>query len=123
MGMNAMKIVSLTKADLSMGLRLGGLKECYIIENPEQAGERILELAQDPEIGILIVDDDIARMHHELIDDIRSGKKTFPIIVEIRTSDKKKVTEGVDPLTDLIKRAIGVDISADKDKESQPPKI
>ncbi|NPE09137.1 MAG: hypothetical protein GNW80_12705 [Asgard group archaeon] len=118
-----MKIVSLTKADLSMGLRLGGLKECYIIESPEQAGERILELAQDPEIGILIVDDDIARMHHDLIDDIRSGKKTFPIIVEIRTSDKKKVTEGVDPLTDLIKRAIGVDISADKDKGSKPPKI
>ena len=121
--MNAMKIVSLTKADVSMGLRLGGLKECYIIESPEQAGERILELTQDPEIGILIVDDDIARLHHDLIDDIRSSKKTFPIIVEIRTSDKKEVAEGIDPLTDLIKRAIGVDISADKDKESQSPKI
>ena len=118
-----MKIVSLTKADLSMGLRLGGLKECSIIESPEQAGERILELSQDPEIGILIVDDEIARMHHDLIDDIRSGKKTFPIIVEIRTSDKKKVTEGIDPLADLIKRAIGVDISASKDKESQSPKV
>lgn len=122
MGMNAMKIVSLTNADVSMGLRLGGLKECYIIESPEQAGERILELSQDPEIGILIIDDDIARLHHDLIDDIRSGKKTFPIIVEIRTSDKKKVAEGVDPLTDLIKRAIGVDISAEKDQKSQPPK-
>ncbi len=118
-----MKIVSLTKADVSMGLRLGGLKECYIIESPEQAGERILELTQDPEIGILIVEDEIARLHHDLIDDFRSSKKTFPIIVEIRTSDKKEVAEGIDPLTDLIKRAIGVDISAEKNKESKPPKI
>ncbi|NHJ33442.1 MAG: V-type ATP synthase subunit F [Asgard group archaeon] len=123
MGMKTMKIVSLTKVEVSMGLRLGGLKECHIIENPEQAGEKILELSQDPEIGILIVDDDIARLHHDLIDEIRSGKKTFPIIVEIRTSDKKEVAEGIDPLTDLIKRAIGVDISAEKDQESQPPKL
>lgn len=123
MGMNTMKIVSLTNADVSMGLRLGGLKDCYIIESPEQAAERIMELTQDPDIGILIIDDEIARLHHDLIDDIRSGKKTFPIIVEIRTSDKKGVAEGVDPLTDLIKRAIGVDISAEKDQESQQPKI
>jgi V/A-type H+-transporting ATPase subunit F len=123
MGMNTMKIVSLTNADLSMGLRLGGLKECYIIESPEQAAEKILELTQDPNIGILIIDDEIARLHHDLIDEIRSGKKTFPIIVEIRTSDRKGVAEGADPLTDLIKRAIGVDISADKDQGSQQPKI
>jgi V/A-type H+-transporting ATPase subunit F len=123
MGMNTMKIVSLTNADVSMGLRLGGLKECYIIESPEQAAEKILELSQNPEIGILIVDDEMARLHHDLIDEIRSSKRTFPIIVEIRTSDKKAVTEGVDPLTDLIKRAIGVDISAEKDQETETPKI
>jgi len=118
-----MKIVSLTNSDVSMGLRLGGLKECYIIESPDQAAEKILELSQDPDIGILIIDDDIARLHHDLIDDIRSGKKTFPIIVEIRTSDKKAAAEGVDPLTDLIKRAIGVDISAEKDQEAKTPKL
>ncbi len=121
--MNAMKIVSLTNAEVSMGLRLGGLKECYIIESSEQAAEKIMELSQNPEIGILIIDDEIARLHHDLIDEIRSGNKTFPIIVEIRTSDKKGVTEGVDPLTDLIKRAIGVDISAEKGQETQPPKL
>jgi vacuolar-type H+-ATPase subunit F/Vma7 len=110
-----MKIVSLTNAQVAMGLRLGGLKECYVIENPEQAGEKLLELSQDDDTGILIVDDDIARMHHKLIDDIRASKRTFPIIVEIQTVARKEAVEGIDPLKDLIKRAIGVDITAEKD--------
>ncbi|HUT80935.1 MAG TPA: V-type ATP synthase subunit F [Candidatus Bathyarchaeia archaeon] len=117
-----MKIVSLTNPQIAMGLRLGGLKECYIISDPDEAGEKLLELSKDSETGIIIIDDDIARLHHKLIDNIRSSKKTFPIIVEIQSSDKKEITEGVDPLKDLIKRAIGVDISSDKG-EGIPPKI
>ncbi|MBN1329823.1 MAG: hypothetical protein JXA54_10145 [Candidatus Heimdallarchaeota archaeon] len=109
-----MKIVSLTNPQIAMGLRLGGLKECHTISNPDEAGERLLELSKDPETGIIIIDDDIARLHHKLIDNIRSGKRTFPIIVEIQSTEKKEIAEGVDPLKDLIKRAIGVDISANK---------
>ena len=114
-----MKIVSLTNAETAMGLRLGGLKESHIVEDPKDAAEILLELTTDTDTGILIVDDDIARMHHKLIDDIRASKKTFPIIVEIQTRERKEAAEGIDPLTDLIKRAIGVDISAEKEQEPQ----
>ncbi|MFW9924376.1 MAG: V-type ATP synthase subunit F [Candidatus Thorarchaeota archaeon] len=109
-----MKIVSLTNAEVAMGLRLGGLKECYIVTNPEMCDDTLLELSEDPETGILIVDEFIARLHHKLIDDIRARNKTFPIIVEIKAGDQKESFEGIDPLKDLIKRAIGVDISAEK---------
>lgn len=123
-GFDKMKIVSLTNAQVAMGLRLGGLKECYIVENPEKCGEKLLELSADSDTGILIVDDNIARLHHKLIDDIRANNKTFPIIVEIQTTSRKKEVEGIDPLKDLIKRAIGVDISAEKGEESKvTPKI
>lgn len=118
-----MKIVSLTNAEVAMGLRLGGLKECYIAEDPEQAKDKLLELTADTDTGILIVDNDIARRNHKIIDDIRAGKRTFPIIVEIRTHERTSATEGVDPLKDLIKRAIGVDISAQKDEEQQTLKL
>jgi vacuolar-type H+-ATPase subunit F/Vma7 len=115
-----MKIVSLTNAQVAMGLRLGGIKECYVAENPEDAGEKLLELSEDESTGILIIDDDIARLHHKLIDSIRAGKRTFPIIVEIQSVSRKSAAEGIDPLKDLIKRAIGVDISAEKDQQEAP---
>lgn len=114
-----MKIVSLTRAETAMGLRLGGLKETYIIENSKEAADKLLELTTDTETGILIVDDEIARMNHKLIDDIRASNKTFPIIVEIQTRERTEVVEGVDPLANLIKRAIGVDITAEKSQEPQ----
>ena len=115
-----MKIVSLTNAQVAQGLRLGGIKECHVISNPEEAGEKLLELSEDSDTGILIVDDDIARLHHKLIDNIRANKRTFPIIVEIQSVSRKEAAEGIDPLKDLIKRAIGVDISAEKDQQETP---
>ncbi|NHJ39223.1 MAG: hypothetical protein FK731_04260 [Asgard group archaeon] len=115
-----MKIVSLTNAEVAQGLRLGGIKECHVVSNPEDAGEKLLELSGDSDTGILIVDDDIARLHHKLIDTIRADKRTFPIIVEIQSVIRKEATEGIDPLKDLIKRAIGVDITAEKDQINAP---
>jgi vacuolar-type H+-ATPase subunit F/Vma7 len=79
----------------------------------------LIELSNDPDTGILLVDDAIARLNHKLIDDIRASNKTFPIIVEIQTSTKLEASEGTDPLKDLIKRAIGVDITAEKGSENQ----
>ncbi|MHA1366612.1 MAG: V-type ATP synthase subunit F [Candidatus Heimdallarchaeota archaeon] len=101
-----MKIVSLTKAQVAMGLRLGGLKECHIAEDLEQCGNLLIELSNDPDTGILLVDDEIARLHHKLIDDT-----------------KLSAGEGTDPLKDLIKRAIGVDITADKGSDTTTPKL
>ena len=115
-----MKIVSLTNSQVATGLRLGGLKECYTIENPELAAEQLVALVSDPETGILIVEDTIARLHHELIVTIRKRKGVFPIIVEIQTEIHPEMGKGQDPLKDLIKRAIGVDISTEKD--SSPSK-
>ncbi|MHA1628916.1 MAG: V-type ATP synthase subunit F [Candidatus Heimdallarchaeota archaeon] len=112
-----MKIVSLTNAEVAMGLRLGGIKECHIVDDPTKATEKLRELSLDPETGILIVDDEIARLNHKLIDEVRANKKAFPIIVELQSKERKGVVEGVDPLKDLIKRAIGVDISAAKSEE------
>ncbi len=118
-----MKIVSMTSADIAMGLRLGGLKDCHVVENPEECDNLLIELTQDTDIGILLIDDSIARFHHKLIDQIRANKKTFPIIVAIQTTAKTEAGEGIDPLTDLIKRAIGVDISVEKEQESQTSSI
>ena len=112
----------MTGSEIAMGLRLGGLKECHVIDNPEECGDLLVELTQDTDTGILLVDDEIARIHHKLIDQIRANKKTFPIIVEIQTKAKTEAGEGIDPLKDLIKRAIGVDISADKEQVNQVPK-
>ena len=116
-----MKIVSLTNAEVAMGLRLGGIKECHVVENPEDAATTLQTLSSDQNIGIIIVDDEIARINHKLIDEIRSRKKAFPIIVEIQTRERKELAEGIDPLKNLIKRAIGVDISTEKGKSA--PKI
>jgi vacuolar-type H+-ATPase subunit F/Vma7 len=115
-----MKIVSLTNSQVAIALRLGGIKECYTVESPEKAGKKLLELTKNPEIGILLIDDDIARIHHKTIDDLRKTKQTFPIIVEIQMQPKKEATKGKDPLQDLIKRAIGVDISAPQDSQKAP---
>ncbi len=121
--LNNMKIVSMTSSEIAMGLRLGGLKDCHVVENPEECDDLLIELSQDTNIGILLVDDSIARIHHKLIDQIRASKKTFPIIVEIQTTAKTEAGEGIDPLKDLIKRAIGVDISAEKGQEGQAPTL
>lgn len=114
-----MKIVSLTNPQVATGLRLGGLKDCHVVENPERAREQLIELSNNKEIGILIVDDNIARLHHKLISEIRSRNGVFPIIVEVRTHIEAEEGEGQDPLKDLIKRAIGVDISAEQEGETK----
>jgi vacuolar-type H+-ATPase subunit F/Vma7 len=116
-----MKIISLTNAQIAIGLRLGGIRECHVINNPEEAKEKLLELSEDREAGILLVDDGIARLHHEVIDEIRTRKGVFPIIVEIQTHARQEAAKGTDPLRNLIKRAIGVDISSDQPQTK--PKI
>jgi len=86
-----MKIVSLTNAEVAMGLRLGGIKECHIVENPEDAADTLQSLSSDQNTGIIIIDEEIARLNHKLIDEIRSRKKAFPIIVEIQTRERKEI--------------------------------
>jgi V/A-type H+-transporting ATPase subunit F len=88
------------------GFRLGGIKESHPVESAEETKEIIKNL-MDKNISIIITTENIGDELRDFIDNIKKNR-TLPIIVEI--PDKNGPMERTtDPLSELVKRAIGID--------------
>ncbi|WP_456475802.1 V-type ATP synthase subunit F [Candidatus Pyrohabitans sp.] len=103
-----MKVSVIADYDTVVGFRLAGVREGYPVDSPEEALERLREIVKKDEVGLVIVTE-------RLVDKIRGDvdrlleKRNFPLLVEI--PDKKGAIEKkVDPLKELVRRAVGVDI-------------
>jgi V/A-type H+-transporting ATPase subunit F len=103
-----MRISVIADFDTVVGFRLAGVKEGYVVESPEEALERLREVVKEEDVGLVI-------MTERLVDRIRSEaeklleKRSFPLLVEI--PDKTgPIEKKVDPMKELVRRAVGVDI-------------
>jgi len=89
------------------GFRMAGIKNTYSLDIPKQS---FRDLLQDENIGVIIVTEKFAEQHRSLIEESRKTKKRInPIVVEIPDS-QGPIKREVDPIKELIKRAIGADI-------------
>lgn len=102
-----MKIGVVGDSTTVTGFRLAGVKDAYEVEAGRAAGV-LKELFKDENIGLIIISERIAEQIRRDIDRLTEGKVT-PLIVEI--PDKKGAIEKkIDPIKELIKRAVGVEI-------------
>ncbi len=106
-----MKITVVADEDTVLGLKLAGVNETYIVNSPVEAESRIRELSTRQDIGLIIITEQIGSKIRKLIQDII--RKGFPIILEI--PDKTGEVKGaVDPIRELVRKAVGVDIKIGK---------
>jgi V/A-type H+/Na+-transporting ATPase subunit F len=101
------KIAVLADQDTVTGFMLGGIKEGHPVKNMEEAGEKLEELIKT-DFSIIITTEKIGDEFRTNIDKLTS-ERALPMIIEI--PDKTgSIERESDPLRELIKRVIGVEM-------------
>ncbi len=103
-----MKISLIGDKDTAIGFQLAGVKDAHIVEDPDEARTALRNLAKDEDTGLIIMTERLADKVREDITAITEGKVT-PIVVEV--PDKGgPIEKKVDPIKELVKRAVGIEI-------------
>ena len=85
-------------------LKLAGIGEVYPVEEDHQDSCEILSnIWVRKDISIILITPEIAERCHQRITEFMA-EKPFPVIMELPT----KLTKGKDPLTELIRQAVGI---------------
>ena len=92
--------------DTLTGLRMAGIEGCVVHERGETQ-EAIAAAIADPEIGILLVTEGLAKLCAEDLDPMKQ-RGTRPIVVEI--PDRHGTGRSPDSITRYIRESIGVKI-------------
>ena len=101
------KIAIIADQDTVTGFMLGGIKEGHPVNNMEQAG-KILEELVGKDYSVIITTEKIGDELRDKIDNLTS-ERALPMIIEI--PDKTgSIERETDPLRELIKRVIGVEM-------------
>ncbi|ACX73462.1 Vacuolar H+transporting two-sector ATPase F subunit [Methanocaldococcus vulcanius M7] len=95
-----MKIGVIGDRETAIGFRLAGLTDVYEVKNEEEAVKAVNELANNENIAFIIITERIAE---SIKDNLKNINK---VLVEI--PDKKGKLERIDPVKELIRKAIGV---------------
>jgi len=100
------KIVSIGDEETSLGFKLAGISKAYTVE-PRKARLYLKKVANDPEVAIVIITEEVAMTNESLINDLK--QRQFPVFVEV-PGKKAKFSKKGDEVRALIKMALGVDI-------------
>jgi len=93
--------------DTVTGFKLGGVKRGYSVKTDKEA-ENVLDELIDNEVSVIIITEKIADNIREYIDK-KIGSDVLPMVIEI--PDKSGSPDrGSDPIGELIKRVIGVEM-------------
>jgi V/A-type H+-transporting ATPase subunit F len=106
-----MRVSVIGDFDTVTGFKLAGVQDANEIKEPSEAVPLLKKKIKDEDVGVIIITERIAE---EIRDDIRPFTEdlVMPIIVEI--PDKKGPLEmKVDPIKEMVRRAVGVDIKTD----------
>ncbi|MDR0912212.1 MAG: V-type ATP synthase subunit F [Methanobrevibacter sp.] len=93
--------------DTVTGFKLGGIKIGYEVKNDDDAKNALDALIAD-EISIIIITEKIADNIREYINK-KIGSNVLPMIIEIPDKSGSSDRDS-DPMKDLIKRVIGVEM-------------
>jgi len=101
------KIAIMADQDTVTGFMLGGIKEGYTINNKEEAEQKLQELVKK-DFSIIITTEKIGTEIRSTIDKV-TGERALPMIIEVPDKEGSIERES-DPLRELIKRVIGVEM-------------
>ncbi len=103
-----MRIVVLGDDEFITGFQLAGIKDTYECEDSWKAKNILEDLKDMKDVGIVIIPRDIASNIRDFINEWKNEKGIYPVIIELPHLHEKGEFE--DPLRNMIRRAIGVDI-------------
>lgn len=105
------KIAVIADIDTVSCFKLAGVKNCYPVKDAKEAEKRLFELSKNPDVAIIVLTERVAEGVQYSIEKI-AREQIYPIILAI--PDKKGPMERkVDPIAQLIKRTIGVEVKVE----------
>lgn len=102
-----MKVVVVGDEDAVAGFKLAGVSDGRIAKTPDEAEKVLKELARDEGVAVLIVTEEVASMASHFIRELYLRPK--PVVVEI-PSHRETAVKREDPIKELLRRAIGVEV-------------
>lgn len=105
-----MKLSIIADPDTVTAFRLAGTSEAHEVHGAEEASDVLSKLSERDDIGIIILTERLADEIRDMIDEVESKKEgVAPIIVEI-PDRSGKIERKTDPIADLVKRSVGIEI-------------
>ena len=102
-----MEVVVIGEQNTITGFSLAGVKRTYL---PDEGKENLKNILAEDGLGVLILTERFAEDNRKSIEDHQSSKRVTPIIVEV-PDVTGPIEREIDPIRELIRRAIGADIS------------
>lgn len=103
-----MELVVVADEHTATAFRLAGVRRVY---DAGAAEEQLQDLLAEDGLGMMIVTERVADRHRRMIDDHKASRRMTPIVVEV-PDIAGPVERAVDPISELIRRAIGADVTA-----------
>ena len=101
-------IAVVADVDTVTGFKLGGIKEGHVVETSQEAEETLGNIIKEKDVSIIIITEKIGDEIRDFIERF-TKLSALPMIIEI--PDKSGPSDrAVDPMRDLIKRVIGVEM-------------
>lgn len=112
-----MRVAVIADEITSIGYKLIGIRDVFVVRSKWDAVKTIRALREMPNVGIILVGESISEYVKDEIEEWKKEvKKIYPIVLSI--PDIKSINEKIeDPIRNLVKRAIGVDILERGEKE------
>jgi len=80
-------IAAIGDEDLANGMRLAGINRYYLLDSDRDlhadVRKALAELVSDPDIGIVVIQEEFAEHAEDVIADIRNQKRMTPVIIEV----------------------------------------
>lgn len=103
-----MKISVIGDHSTVTGFRLAGVNEGFEVEDSKEALQIIKETVKDKDSGLVIITE---KLYGEIVEEVQrlTEKRVSPMIVAIPDS-KGFFEERIDPIRDLVRKAVGIEI-------------
>lgn len=103
-----MKICVVGDKDTVTGFRLAGIPKIHVVQNAEELIVVLRQVINEPEIGLVIVSEQLAKNVGKEIDMLMEGRM-YPILLQI-PGKQGNPEDRMDPIQNAIRRAVGIDI-------------
>ncbi len=103
-----MRIVAIGDLDFIAGFQLAGVKDVYEASDSWKARNALEMVREMRDVAIVIIQRRFAKDLRDYLNEWKSTKGIYPVILEL--PDHRERGEYEDPMRDVIRRAIGVDV-------------
>jgi len=113
-GIKHLDIAVIGDEDLVSGLRLAGVSRYYVITGNHDVGEDVRKalnnLINEPEVGIVVIQEDYVKYVEDLIAQVEQRKEMTPVIIEVPSKYGTRYEDVTKYYKAYIKKFIGFDI-------------